>query len=556
VQYWDKERHKARAKKFTNANAESMRTFVESVKKDCMVEMTVHQYLALKPHEQKYMKMYQPDRMEFEDSVDAEFDPYVFGVWLGDGHSVGARFTCFDEEIVEAVRENVSTNLVVSTYTNRARGVYGIIRKEGEKKNEFFEFLKKYNLVNNKHIPQEFFKWSVRDRLELLAGLLDTDGYKDNGVSYEITQKRHDLAEGIRRLCITLGFRAIMKPCEKSCVYKGEKRTGTYYRIHIGGDGLEDIPCRLRRKQIEKKSRRRNSTVHGFSIRKVEGNQEYFGFQIDGNQRFCLGNGIVTHNSTVTLKVAKQFYEDIDVGCMSNNIEAKFGLSQFHDKLLFVAPEIKSDLRIEQAEFQSLVSGEDMTINQKYKTAFSTQWKVPGILAGNEVPQWCDNSGSIQRRLVVFTFGKQVTHGDMKLGDKLHAEIPTLLLKCNKMYLDMVKDHSSSNIWTILPEYFLGTRNELAQTTNALEAFVNCEEIVLDKDAYVTFEDFKASLRYYVNQNNFAVKRMTWEYFRDVFERYHITKSRAQMMYYGKRVNKDFLFGVGLTNGDADHPIA
>lgn len=555
VHYWDKDLNKERQKKFTLANAESMKEFVASVKKDCLVEMTVHQYLALKPWEQKYMTMYQPDRMEFEDCVDAAFDPYVFGVWLGDGHSIGARFTCFDKEIVDAVRENIPANLAVSTHTNRSRGVYGIVCRNGDKKNEFMEFLRAYNLVNNKHIPQACFKWSVRDRLELLAGLLDTDGH-NKGVGYEIIQKRQDLAEGIRTLCISLGFRAIMKPCEKSCMHKGEKRTGTYYRIHIAGDGVEDIPCRLPRKRVEQKTRRRNSTVHGFSIRKVEGTHEYFGFQIDGNQRFCLANGIVTHNSTVTLKVAKQFYEDIDVGCMSNNIETKFGLSQFHEKLLFVAPEIKSDLKIEQAEFQSLVSGEDISINQKYKTAFSTQWKVPGILAGNEVPQWCDNSGSIQRRLVVFTFGKQVTHGDMKLGDKLRAELPVLLLKCNKMYLETVKDHESTNIWTILPEYFLGTRNELAQTTNALEAFVNSEEVLLDREAYVTFEDFKASLRNYTTHNNLGTKRMTWEYFRDVFERYHITKSRTQMMYNNRRVLKDFLFGVALTKTNDNDRIA
>lgn len=48
--------------------------------------------------------------------------------------------------------------------------------------------------------------------------------------------------------------------------------------------------------------------------------------------------------STLVLKVAKAFYETIDVGCLSNNVERKFGISAFADKLLFVAPEIKSDL--------------------------------------------------------------------------------------------------------------------------------------------------------------------------------------------------------------------
>lgn len=102
--------------------------------------------------------------------------------------------------------------------------------------------------------------------------------------------------------------------------------------------------------------------------------------------------------STIVLKVAKQFFEAVDVGVLSNNIEKKFGLSAFVDKYLFVAPEIKNDLQIEQAEFQSMVSGEDIQVNTKYAKARSCVWKVPGVLAGNEVPSWCDNSGSIQVR--------------------------------------------------------------------------------------------------------------------------------------------------------------
>lgn len=63
----------------------------------------------------------------------------------------------------------------------------------------------------------------------------------------------------------------------------------------------------------------------------------------------------------------------------------KFGLSAFSDKYLFVAPEIKSDLQVEQAEFQSMVSGEDIQVNTKYAKARSCVWTVPGVLAGNEV---------------------------------------------------------------------------------------------------------------------------------------------------------------------------
>ena len=250
--------------------------------------------------------------------------------------------------------------------------------------------------------------------------------------------------------------------------------------------------------------------------------------------------------STITLKVAKAFYEDIDCGTLSNNIESKFGLSQFVDKLLFVAPEIKSDLRIEQAEFQSIVSGEDITINTKHKTAYSKVWKVPGVLAGNEVPSWCDNSGSIQRRIVLFDFSKQVTQGDMKLGDKLGAELPAILLKCNRMYLDAVSKWSSTNVWTVLPRYFMHTRDEMAQATNVLEAFLSSEDVVVSEGVFCTLDDFKSALKVFAQQNNYAVKRFTWEFFRGPLDKYGVRKVKDARTYQGKQLTREYLEGVDL----------
>lgn len=269
---------------------------------------------------------------------------------------------------------------------------------------------------------------------------------------------------------------------------------------------------------------------------------------------FCKGLAS-SGKSTVTLKVAKHFYDDIDTGILSNNIETKFGLSQFHDKFLFVAPEIKSDLRIEQAEFQSIVSGEDITINVKNRTAFSKTWKVPGVLAGNEVPSWCDNSGSIQRRIVLFDFPRQVTNGDMKLGDKLAAETPLILLKCNRMYLDAVGKWSHTNIWTVLPKYFLHTRDEMAQATNVLEAFLSSEEVVCKEGVFCSLDDFKSALKVYAQQNNYATKRFTWEFFRGPLEKYHITKVREQRTYQGKKVLREFLDGVDLSALQVDNAL-
>ena len=53
--------------------------------------------------------------------------------------------------------------------------------------------------------------------------------------------------------------------------------------------------------------------------------------------------------STILVRVCRGMYDAADVGVLSNNVERKFGLSALHDKLLFIAPEVKSDLGLEQA---------------------------------------------------------------------------------------------------------------------------------------------------------------------------------------------------------------
>lgn len=263
--------------------------------------------------------------------------------------------------------------------------------------------------------------------------------------------------------------------------------------------------------------------------------------------------------STIILKVCKGFYEALDVGVLSNNIEKKFGLSAFWNKKIFIAPEIKNDLACEQAEFQSVVSGEEVAIAQKHKTAFSTQWAVPGVLAGNEIPSWSDNSGSIQRRIIMFDFHKVVLHGDMKLGDKLDAEMPRIIAKCNRAYLEFARAHSEVNVWTILPRYFQRTRQMLAQCVNSLEAFLASDEIVLGRDLLCPMEDFRSALKAYEIAHNMKSKRMDADFFRGPMGKYGFRVERAKKAYRGQTRLREYIFGLDLNNmqlGDEDAELS
>jgi hypothetical protein len=108
--------------------------------------------------------------------------------------------------------------------------------------------LKKYKLINNKHIPPEYLQNSFENRLKLLAGLIDTDGSLSSGC-YEISQKNEALSNDIVTLCRSLGFYTRITKGEKSCMYKETKRTGSYYRIIISLNQFStEVPVLLERK--------------------------------------------------------------------------------------------------------------------------------------------------------------------------------------------------------------------------------------------------------------------------------------------------------------------
>lgn len=252
-----------------------------------------------------------------------------------------------------------------------------------------------------------------------------------------------------------------------------------------------------------------------------------------------------TGKSTLLMRVCAGFFEHEDVGVLSNNIERKFGLSAIVDKLLFVAPEIKGDLQMEQAEFQSVVSGEACQINIKYKKAETLScWTVPGVLAGNEVPNWVDNSGSVSRRMVLFDFCHRVDNADMELGKKLAQEIPAILLKCNRAYLEAVEKYAKDSIWKHLPKYFLQTKQDLMESVNSLENFLTSTSVVVDKQAYMPMEDFVGQYHLYCDNRSLPRMKVNKD-FRDRLANHSIFVDKKARMVYPRD-------GTGMLTGGVE----
>jgi hypothetical protein len=206
--------------------------------------------------------------------------------------------------------------------------------------------------------------------------------------------------------------------------------------------------------------------------------------------------------STIITKALKKFYECDDVKTLSNNIEKKFGLWSIDGCFAFISPEVKGDLALEQAEFQSIVSGEDISIARKNEKAITKEWKTPGILAGNEVPNWKDNSGSIQRRIVTWNFTKQVLEADPKLDEKLDTEMACILVKCVRAYLDYTNKYANQDIWNVLPKYFKEMRNKIATSTNSLHNFLMSEKVIFGPGKFVPQKVFVNVFMSHCGENN------------------------------------------------------
>ena len=170
-------------------------------------------------------------------------EPYLLGFWLGN---------------------NTSTN-IIDGFTNE---------------------LKHYNLLENKHIPIDY-KCNIQCiQLNLLAGIIDGNNERDNCI---VIYKNNHFVDDILYLCRTIGLAA----------YK--EVSNDMYLIFIYNNDDIDVPCKLE-SSIAKVQKIKDALHTRIRIEKLEVD-DYYGFEIDGNRRFVLGDFTVTHNTVMALKI-------------------------------------------------------------------------------------------------------------------------------------------------------------------------------------------------------------------------------------------------------------
>lgn len=225
-------------------------------------------------------------------NIPVDINPYFLGLWLGDGDSTRLDIANEDVEVLSWLSDNYEGTIRDLSQSGSCKVFH--ISKSTHVYNRLFS---EHNLYNNKHIPQDYKVNTPEVQLQVIAGLIDTDGtYNSKKNFFEITQRydRKHILDDVKFMCECNGLKCSMT----SRVSTGKKKGVIHYRLRISGD-LSIIPTKISRKRgIRATSYKSRKCWNDYTFRvepyKVD---EYYGFTVDKNHLFVLGDLTITHNT-------------------------------------------------------------------------------------------------------------------------------------------------------------------------------------------------------------------------------------------------------------------
>jgi hypothetical protein len=230
-------------------------------------------------------------------------DPYLLGVWLGDGYSADGRIIAHKDDYefyktkIDVEHERVENNCI----RFKCRGLR--------------EKLKENNLLKNKHIPQIYLRTSIEQRMELLRGLMDTDGSITKNQSFEFYQKNYEFILQVVELLSSLGI--------KSRVSRRLINQCWYHTVRFPSkENIFNLPRKSELINFGGKGRPQNKRHYIQKIEKVD-SVPVACIQVDSDDHLflCGRTFIPTHNTTTVVSYLLHyivFNDNVNVGILAN----------------------------------------------------------------------------------------------------------------------------------------------------------------------------------------------------------------------------------------------
>lgn len=317
----------------------SLENFKASLKFPDVIEITVADYLNLSPSCKKHLMGFKGSQINWP-YQDTYLDPYMLGLYLGDGINNGVAFalnTSSDPEIMQYIlnwcevndaelvhdaaykfrirrRGSCSHRLAIGKGSSSETckgckerkchmcdliGTYET-KPQVHKANPLKTALNRYNLVQNKHIPIQYIVNDRATRLAVLAGMIDTDGYVSNeGKRVTIPQANQSLGRQFEFLAKSLGLDVNSRTRKLQGVqFKNSQKNECKDQLvlNISGKDLSEVKCLVERKKCTDSSPNKDWSRTAISVRPI-GKGSYYGWCVSGNnKRFMLSDFTVVRN--------------------------------------------------------------------------------------------------------------------------------------------------------------------------------------------------------------------------------------------------------------------
>jgi intein/homing endonuclease len=231
-------------------------------------------------------------------------DPYLLGVWLGDGYSADSRIISHKDDF-EFYKTKIDIGYKAESFNCYRFNVNHLHKK-----------LRELNLLKNKHIPQEYLRSTYDDRLELLRGLMDTDGsLRRKARTFEFYQKNYNLILQVVELVSSLGI--------KPKVWVKKIKESLYYTVAFNTDEIVfNLP---RKKELIYKTKEIGERAKRIYIQKIEEVESVpvACISVDSEDKlFLCGNSFIpTHNSTTAVSFLLHyaiFNDNVSIAILAN----------------------------------------------------------------------------------------------------------------------------------------------------------------------------------------------------------------------------------------------
>lgn len=264
--------------------------------------------------------LYTPDLNESR-TQDLPIPPYLLGALLGDGsiRKKNLAFTCCDASVVERVRQELDPlGMRLRRYEYHRNYCYVIQCTDEENETRgrglcrFRRILQDLGILgklsHEKFIPSIYLNASPQDRLELVRGLMDTDGTAGIVGSASYSTSSLQLSQDVTTLLRSLGAVVKVRAKETTYTYKGVKRSGrTSYRLNIRISNPASLFALDRKADRVRDYQYAKSLKLGIkSVIQIDKKEECQCIKVDADDGlFVAGDYVVTHNTEMLLGICQ-----------------------------------------------------------------------------------------------------------------------------------------------------------------------------------------------------------------------------------------------------------